>query len=140
MDCFVATLLAMTEEDFIPIGQLPLFRWIAGSSPIWSGQAPAMTKRNYRREVRMQFRPPKLGIALLLLAPLLAGCWSRAGRRVEYADEDDDTFCRANHVAAGSPEYIACRKDRTSSAITPRPAPTAPARLGEYMVNHPEHP
>ena len=25
---------------------------------------------------------------------------------------DDDAFCRANNVAAGSPEYVACRKDR----------------------------
>ena len=39
---------------------------------------------------------------------------------------DDDAFCRANNVAAGSPEYVACRKDRdVSSAITPTRAPTA---------------
>src|SRR5258708_20488064 len=98
-----------------------------------------MTKRNHGREVRMQFRPPKLGIALLLAAPLLAGCLERGQRVVENTlSEDDDTFCRANNVAPGSPEYIACRKDRDVQRNTAaaRPAPRQ-RDLPQYMVNPP---
>ena len=39
--------------------------------------------------------------------------------------DDDDAFCRANNVKAGSPEYIACRKDRDVQRATPTRAPTA---------------
>ena len=61
--------------------------------------------------MRRQFARPH--IALLLAAPLLAGCLDRGAPTVANTlSEDDDTFCRANNVAAGSPEYIACRKDR----------------------------
>ena len=56
-------------------------------------------------------------------------------------DQDDDTYCRANNVAAGSPEYIACRKDR--DAMRDRAAARADRRqrdLGDYMISHPDHP
>ena len=54
---------------------------------------------------------------------------------------DDDAFCRANNVAVGSSEYIACRKDRdvqrsNANARTDR----RQRNLGEYMLNHPDHP
>jgi hypothetical protein len=52
-------------------------------------------------------------IALLLVAPLLAGCLERGQpTMVNAGGDDDDAFCRANNVVAGSKEYVACRKDR----------------------------
>ncbi len=65
-------------------------------------------------------------IALLLVAPLLAGCLERGQpTMVSAGGDDDDAFCRANNVKAGSSEYIACRKDRDFSATMPTRAPTA---------------
>ena len=54
---------------------------------------------------------------------------------------DDDAFCRANNVAVGSPEYVACRKDRdvqraNANARTDR----RQRNLGEYMLNNPSVP
>jgi hypothetical protein len=83
-----------------------------------------------------------LAIALLLIAPLLGGCLERGQPTVANTlGEDDDTFCRANNVKAGSSEYIACRKDRdvqrnNANARTDR----RQRDLGEYMMNHPDHP
>jgi hypothetical protein len=90
----------------------------------------------------MRFRPPKLGIALLLLAPLLAGCLERGeSTMVSAGGGDDDAFCRANNVTVGSSEYVACRKDRdvqrnNANARTDR----RQRDLGEYMLNHPDNP
>ena len=55
--------------------------------------------------------------------------------------DDDDAFCRANNVQVGSTEYIACRKDRDvqRSNATTR-ADRRQRDLGEYMLNHPDHP
>ena len=86
--------------------------------------------------------PARLYLVLFLLAPLLAGCLERGQPTVANTlSEDDDTFCRANNVAAGSSEYIACRKDRdvARNNATAR-ADRRQRDLGEYMVNHPEHP
>ena len=80
-------------------------------------------------------------IALLLIAPLLAGCLERGQPTMVDASGDDDAFCRANNVAAGSPEYVACRKDRDVQRGHAKPAPTARQRnLGEYMLNNPIRP
>ena len=90
----------------------------------------------------MRRKIPTLFLVLLLVAPLLAGCLERGQPTVANTlAEDDDTFCRANNVAAGSPEYIACRKDRDvqRNNATAR-ADRRQRDLGEYMVNHPEHP
>ena len=90
----------------------------------------------------MQFSSAKLCLALLLITPLLAGCLERGEPTVSNTlSEDDDTFCRANNVAAGSSQYIACRKDRdvqrnNANARTDR----RQRDLGEYMLNHPDHP
>jgi hypothetical protein len=90
----------------------------------------------------MQIRPPKLGIVLLLVAPLLAGCLEQGKRTVENTlGEDDDTFCRANNVAVGSSEYIACRKDRDVQRNNANARADRRQRdLGEYMLNHPTRP
>jgi hypothetical protein len=80
-------------------------------------------------------------IALLLAAPLLAGCLERGQpTMVNAGGDDDDAFCRAGN-AAGSLEYVACRKDRdvqrnNANARTDR----RQRDLGEYMLNHPDHP
>ena len=81
-------------------------------------------------------------IALLLVAPLLVGCLERGQPpMVNSGGDDDDAFCRANNVKMGSPEYVACRRDRDvlRSNATAR-ADRRQRDLGEYMLNHPEHP
>jgi hypothetical protein len=90
----------------------------------------------------MRTNAARFCIALLLVAPLLAGCLERGQPTMVNADgDDDDAFCRANNVKAGSPEYVACRKDRDvqRNAATSR-ADRRQRDLGEYMLNHPDHP
>ena len=79
-------------------------------------------------------------IALFLVSPLLAGCLERGQpTMVNAGGDDDDAFCRANHVAVGSKEYVACRKDRdVERANANAKADRRQRDLGEYMVNHPE--
>jgi len=90
----------------------------------------------------MRRKSVPLIIALLLLAPLLAGCLERGQpTMVNAAGDDDDAFCRANNVTVGSSEYVACRKDRdvqrnNANARTDR----RQRDLGEYMLNNPDHP
>ncbi len=81
-------------------------------------------------------------VALLLIAPLLAGCLERGQpTMVNSNGDDDDAFCRANNVKAGSSEYIACRKDRVARrAIADNRADRRQRDLGEYMLNNPTHP
>jgi hypothetical protein len=88
----------------------------------------------------MKKRVPIL-IALLLAAPLLAGCLERGQPTMVDSSSDDDAYCRANNVQAGSAEYVACRKDRDvqRSAFQAK-ADRRQRDLGEYMLNHPEHP
>jgi hypothetical protein len=85
----------------------------------------------------------KFVIALLCLVPLLAGCLER-GEQLPLNSSlnmDDDTFCRANNVKAGSPEYVACRKDRDAQrASAATRADRAQRDLGEYMLNNPTRP
>ena len=80
-------------------------------------------------------------IALLLVAPLLVGCLERGQpTMVNAGGDDDDAFCRASN-AVGSPEYVACRKDRDVQRNNANAkADRAQRNLGEYMLNHPDHP
>jgi hypothetical protein len=90
----------------------------------------------------MRHSSDRLCIALLLVAPLLAGCLERGQpTMVNAGGADDDAFCRANNVAVGSAEYVACRRDRDvgRSNATTR-ADRRQRDLGEYMMNHPDHP
>ena len=60
----------------------------------------------------------------LLVAPLLARLPASGASRPWSmpVGDDDDAICRANNVAVGSPEYVACRKDRdVERATTPTP-------------------
>jgi hypothetical protein len=80
-------------------------------------------------------------IALLLVAPLLAGCLERGQPTLVDTSADDDAHCRANNVKVGSPEYVACRKDRdVGRAAFDARADRRQRDLGEYMLNHPDHP
>jgi hypothetical protein len=80
-------------------------------------------------------------ITLLLVAPLLAGCLERGQPTMADTSGDDDAFCRANNVAMGSPEYVACRKDRDVQRNNANArADRAQRNLGEYMLNNPTRP
>jgi hypothetical protein len=92
----------------------------------------------------MMMRP----IRLFLIAPIcltlsLAACAARhEGPVVAAGNDDDDSFCRANNtVATGSPEYVACRKDRDVQRQRAEARADRRQRdLGEYMMNHPDRP
>jgi hypothetical protein len=79
-------------------------------------------------------------IALALAALALGGCAERRGQvPVSDLNGDDDAICRANGVAAGSPTYVACRKDRDAARSTAiARADHAQRDLGEYMLDHPD--
>ena len=95
-----------------------------------------MTKWESGRDMRPNSAPHY--IALLLIAPLLAGCLERGQPTMVDSGPDDDTFCRANNVAVGSPEYVACRKDRdVARANFNSRADKRQRNLGEYMLNNP---
>ena len=81
-------------------------------------------------------------VALLLVVPLLAGCLERGQPTMVNANgDDDDAFCRANNVKAGSPEYVACRKDRDVQRNNANARADRRQRdLGEYMLNNPVRP
>jgi hypothetical protein len=80
-------------------------------------------------------------IALFLITPLLAGCLERGQPTMVDSSGDDDAFCRANNVAAGSPEYVACRRDRDVQRSNANARTDRRQRdLGEYMLSHPDHP
>ena len=89
----------------------------------------------------MRRNSAQLLITLVLVAPLLAGCLERGKPTVVDTSGDDDAICRANNVAAGSSEYVACRKDRDvfRNNATAR-VDRRQRDLGEYMLNHPDHP
>ncbi len=80
-------------------------------------------------------------LMLLLVAPLLSGCLERGQPTMVDSSADDDAFCRANNVAVGSPQYVACRRDRDAQRNNASTRADRQQRdLGEYMLNHPEHP
>jgi hypothetical protein len=84
---------------------------------------------------------PRILIALLLIAPLLAGCLERGQpTMVNAGGDDDDAFCRASSKV-GSPEYVACRKDRDVQRGNANARADRQQRdLGEYMLNNPVRP
>ena len=89
----------------------------------------------------MRHNPARLVVALALLAPLLAGCLERGQPTMVDSSGDDDAFCRANNVAAGSPEYVACRKNRDVQRVNANTRADRRQRdLGEYMLNNPAGP
>jgi hypothetical protein len=88
----------------------------------------------------MQFSSAKSLIVTILLAFLLSACTHRGEAPVTMLGEDDDAICRANNVAVGSKEYVACRKDR--DVVRGNAAARADRKqrdLGQYMLDNPEH-
>jgi hypothetical protein len=89
-------------------------------------------------------RPPhSFLIVSICVALSLAGCAARHQAPVAaVGNDDDDSYCRANNtVAAGSPEYVACRKDRdVQRQRAEAKADRRQRDLGEFMLNHPDRP
>jgi hypothetical protein len=145
MDCFVASLLAMTKESLYTATDraIALFLMDCRVIPDQVGdRPPAMTKLEQRRTRHMRLNSMRLLIPLMLIAPLLAGCLERSQPTMTISGgDDDDAFCRANNVAVGSSEYIACRKDRDVQRNNANARADRRQRdLGEYMLNHPDRP
>jgi hypothetical protein len=89
----------------------------------------------------MKFGPAKLCIALLLAAPLLAGCLERGQPTMVDNSADDDAFCRSNNVAAGSNDYVNCRKNRDAQRGNANArADRSQRNLAEQMLNNPTRP
>ena len=78
--------------------------------------------------------------ALALLSLGVAGCATRSQTPVAALNDDDDAACRAGGAAAGSAEYVACRRDRDvqRSNATAR-SDRRQRDLADYMISHPEH-
>ena len=82
-------------------------------------------------------------VALALMALSLGSCAHRGEAPLNPAlKEDDDTFCRkGGQVAPGSPEYVACVRDRDAQRANEIARADRKQRdLGEYMLNHPSTP
>ena len=91
----------------------------------------------------MRLNLPAHLIALALISPALGGCFLDKGQPtlVNADGNDDDAFCQRNNVKPGSPEYIACRKDRDVQANNANARADRRQRdLGEDMANHPNIP
>ena len=92
--------------------------------------------------MRFTVRTSLLALTLVALTVTVSACAKRHELSANSPlNEDDDTFCRANNVAAGSPEYVACRKDRDvqrGNAIVR--TEKKQRELGEYMLNNPVRP
>jgi len=89
----------------------------------------------------MRFKVPKHFIVLTLAALVLSACARRSDIPVSDLGDDDDAICHANNVVVGSPEYVACRKDR--DVVRSNAASRVDRRqrnLGEYMLNNPDRP
>ena len=79
-------------------------------------------------------------LALTIVTPLLAGCLERGQPTMVDTSADDDASCRARS-AQGSPEYVACRKDRDVQRANFNARTDRRQRdLGEYMLNNPSRP
>jgi len=83
---------------------------------------------------------PRL-LAVVGLALALSACAGRYQTPTAMGGDDDDAVCQSRGLAAGSPEYVACRKDRDvqRNAAIAR-SDRRQRDLGEYMLNHPDRP
>jgi hypothetical protein len=92
-------------------------------------------------EFCMRLKTARLCIALTFAAPTLAACASRNETPVASVTDDDDAFCRAGGVAAGSSEYVACRKNRDVQRNNEASKAARTQRnLNETMINTPFKP
>jgi hypothetical protein len=74
------------------------------------------------------------GVIILSAVQSLTAC-AQFERNQPVAVTDDDAICRANGVAVGSKEYIACRKDRDVQATRGDRMEQAHRNLAEDMLN-----
>jgi hypothetical protein len=80
-------------------------------------------------------------IIIASAALALSACAARNEIPVSSLGEDDDAICRANNVAVGSSEYVACRKNRdVQRGNAAARADRARRNLSETMVNTPYRP
>ena len=97
-----------------------------------------MTKNGM--EFCMQRTFARLCIALTF-ALTLSACASRNEIPVSSLGEDDDAICRANNVAVGSSDYVACRKNRdVQRGNAAAKADRAQRNMSETMINTPYKP
>ena len=83
---------------------------------------------------------PRL-LAVVGLALALSACAGRYQTPTAMGGDDDDAVCQSRGLAAGSPEYVACRKDRDVQRNAALARSDRRQRdLGEYMLNHPDRP
>jgi hypothetical protein len=79
--------------------------------------------------------------AFAIVAAALSACAARNEIPVSSLGEDDDAICRANNVAVGSSDYVACRKNRDiQRGNAAARADRAQRNLSETMVNTPYKP
>jgi hypothetical protein len=104
------------------------------------GEAPGNDEmKNGRPPMKSGYAKPF--IALLLAAPLLAGCLERGQPTMVDTSADDDAFCRAHNVAAGSNDYVICRKNRdVQRGNANARADRAQRNMAEQMLNNPVRP
>lgn len=89
----------------------------------------------------MRFVKSMRSIALSVVVVALGACAQRSQIPVSSLGEDDDAMCRANGVAVGSSEYVACRKDRdVARGNAAARADRAQRNLAERMLNTPDRP
>ncbi|MBK3662357.1 hypothetical protein JJE66_14005 [Bradyrhizobium diazoefficiens] len=83
----------------------------------------------------------KTFLATVFAGLALSACSARYQTPTAMGGDDDNAVCLSRGYAAGSPEYVACRKDRDvqRSAAMSR-ADSRQRDLGEYMLNHPDRP
>jgi hypothetical protein len=80
-------------------------------------------------------------IILTFAAFALSACAARNEIPVSRLGEDDDAVCRANNVAVGSSDYVACRKNRdVQRGNAAAKADRTQRNLSETMVNTPYKP
>jgi hypothetical protein len=87
--------------------------------------------------IGMTHRTQKFLIAAAI-ALLLSGCESMPSFERNKPAEvvvDDDALCRGKGYAAGSPDYIACRKDRDAANSRENRMERAHRNLAEDMLN-----
>jgi hypothetical protein len=91
--------------------------------------------------LRMQSGLARQFAALIIAAPLLAGCLERGQPTMVDTSTDDDAFCRSNNVAVGSNDYVNCRKNRdVQRGNANARADRAQRNLAEQMLNNPVRP
>jgi hypothetical protein len=92
-------------------------------------------------EHRMRPGAGKRYIAMIFTALALAACASRNEVPVASGTDDDDAFCRAGGAAAGSSDYVACRKNRdVQRNHAAGKAARTQRNLNETMINTPFRP